>query len=137
MPESALPEPIRAALNGSTFGQRREDIFRRLQQTAQQTSLNYSGKRELATERNEVVQELCEALEETFGYGLRQTVNVSLSAVTLFQNMHEIVLGSNSLCRQRRSSTSSAKPRNIMQHIDSKAAISSTNCNKDINTNNT
>jgi len=95
MPESA-PEPIRAALNGSTFGQRREDIFRRLQQSAQQTSLNYSGKRELATERDEVVQELCEALEETFGYGLRQSVNVSLSAVTLFQNMHEIVLGGNS-----------------------------------------
>ncbi|XP_034097479.1 sorting nexin-29 [Drosophila nasuta] len=95
MPESALPDPIRAALNGSTFGQRREDIFRRLQQTAQQTSQNYSGKRELATERDDVVQELCEALEETFAYGLRQSLNVSLSAVTLFQNMHEIVLGSN------------------------------------------
>ncbi|KAM8716131.1 hypothetical protein ACLKA7_003074 [Drosophila subpalustris] len=95
MPESALPEPIRASLNGSTFGQRREDIFRRLQQTAQQTSTNYSGKRELATENDDVVQELCEALEETFGYGLRQTVNVSLSAVSLFQNMHEIVLGGN------------------------------------------
>ncbi|KAH8377784.1 hypothetical protein KR093_007107, partial [Drosophila rubida] len=98
MPESALPEPIRAQLNGSTFGQRREDIFRRLQQTAQQTSQHYSGKRELATERDDVVQELCEALEETFAYGLRQSLNISLSAVTLFQNMHEIVLGGNANC---------------------------------------
>ncbi|XP_034474799.1 sorting nexin-29 [Drosophila innubila] len=95
MPESALPDPIRATLNGSIFGQRREDIFRRLQQTAQQTSQNYGGKRELATETDDVVLELCEALEETFAYGLRQTVNVSLTAVSLFQNMHEIVLGGN------------------------------------------
>ncbi|KAH8404363.1 hypothetical protein KR222_005337 [Zaprionus bogoriensis] len=93
MPENAMPEQTRATLSGSTFGQRREDIFRRLQRTAQQTSEYYSGKNELATERDDVVQELCEALEETLAYGLRQTVNVTLTAASLFQNMHEIVTG--------------------------------------------
>ncbi|XP_017842155.2 sorting nexin-29 [Drosophila busckii] len=88
-----LPEPTRAALSGSTFGQRREDIFRRLQRSAQQTSESYSGKRELATEKDDTVLELCEALEETLGYGLRQTVNVTLTAASIFQNMHEIVTG--------------------------------------------
>ncbi|XP_017857708.1 PREDICTED: sorting nexin-29 [Drosophila arizonae] len=93
MPENALPETIRSTLGGCTFGQRREDIFRRLQQTAQQTSDTYSGKRELATEKDDVVQELCEALEETLSYGLRQTLNVTLTAASIFQNMHEIVTG--------------------------------------------
>ncbi|XP_030554968.1 sorting nexin-29 [Drosophila novamexicana] len=93
MPESALPEQIRTTLGGSTFGQRREDIFRRLQQSAQQTSEIYSGKRELATEKDDVVQELCEALEDTLAYGLRQMLNVSITAASIFQNMHEIVTG--------------------------------------------
>ncbi|EDW03727.1 GH11393 [Drosophila grimshawi] len=93
MPESALPEQIRSTLGGSTFGQRREDIFRRLQQSAQQTSQLYSGKRELATENDDVVQELCDALEETLNYGLRQTLNVTFTAASILQNMHEIVTG--------------------------------------------
>lgn len=96
MPENAASELTRTALSGSTFGQRREDIFRRLQRTAQLTSQNYSGKNELATENDDVVQELCEALEETLAYGLRQTVNVTLTAASIFQNMHEIVTGGTS-----------------------------------------
>lgn len=97
MPENAVSDLARTALSGSTFGQRREDIFRRLQRSAHQTSQNYSGKNELATENDDVVQELCEALEDTLAYGLRQTVNVALTAASIFQNMHEIVTGGSSL----------------------------------------
>lgn len=97
MPENAVSDLAKTALSGSTFGQRREDIFRRLQRTAQLTSQNYCGKNEHATENDDVVQELCEALEETLAYGLRQTVNVSLTAASIFQNMHEIVTGGTSI----------------------------------------
>ncbi|XP_030384169.1 sorting nexin-29 [Scaptodrosophila lebanonensis] len=94
MPENALPEPTRASLSGSTFGQRREDIFQRLQQSAQLTSQTYSGKRELATDQDDNVQELCEALEQTFSYGLRQQPGANtLTAASILQNMHEIVTG--------------------------------------------
>ncbi|XP_068150698.1 uncharacterized protein [Drosophila tropicalis] len=94
MPENALPEATRAALSGSTFGQRREDIFRRLQQSAQQISKNYAGfGKEFATERDDTVQDFCEALEDMLGYGLRQTINVAMTAASIFQNMQEIVTG--------------------------------------------
>ncbi|BFF94605.1 sorting nexin-29 [Drosophila madeirensis] len=97
MPENASLEQslksMRTNLSGSTFGQRREDIFRRLQESAQQISHNYGGK-ELATERDESVQEFCEALEELLSYGLRQSISVTFSAASFIQNMQEIVSGS-------------------------------------------
>ncbi|KAH8413087.1 hypothetical protein KR009_007865 [Drosophila setifemur] len=90
--EAAFPS-MRAQLAGSTFGQRREDIFRRLQESAQQISLNYSGK-ELATERDESVRALCDSLEELLGYGLRQsTSGINFSAASFIQNVQEMVSG--------------------------------------------
>ncbi|XP_022216469.2 sorting nexin-29 [Drosophila obscura] len=99
MPENASLEQslksMRTSLNGSTFGQRREDIFRRLQETAHQISLEYAGK-ELATEQDESVQEFCEALEDLLSYGLRQSISVTFSAASFIQNMQEIMSGSSS-----------------------------------------
>ncbi|XP_020806317.1 sorting nexin-29 [Drosophila serrata] len=94
VPTGAATRTMRAQLGGSTFGQRREDIFRRLQESAHQISQNYSGK-ELATERDESVQELCDALEELLGYGLRQTSGSTstFSAASFIQNMQEMVTG--------------------------------------------
>ena len=40
----------------------------------------------------------------------------------------EAMVGRSSLCLQRRLSTSSAKPRNIMQHTDSRAHRNCANC---------
>ncbi|KAH8353225.1 hypothetical protein KR084_009722 [Drosophila pseudotakahashii] len=85
---------LRSQLAGSTFGQRREDIFRRVQESAHQIALKYSGK-ELATERDESVQELCDSLEELLSYGLRQSASgSSFSAANFIQNMQEMVSGS-------------------------------------------
>ncbi|XP_018783668.1 PREDICTED: sorting nexin-29 [Bactrocera latifrons] len=85
------------SFGGSTFCQRREDIFKRLQQSAEKCKLKFSGKKELATEKDDSVAELCEALEDTFTYGLKQKHSVvTLTAVSLFQNMHEIVTGNSS-----------------------------------------
>ncbi|XP_017151918.1 sorting nexin-29 [Drosophila miranda] len=96
MPENASLEhslqSMRTNLSGSTFGQRREDIFRRLKESARQISLHYDGK-ELATERDESVQEFCEALEDLLSYGLRQSISVTFSAASFLQNMQEIVTG--------------------------------------------
>lgn len=86
-----------ASFGGSTFWQRREDIFKRLQQSAEKCKLKFSGKKELATEKDDNVAELCEALEDAFTYGLKQKHSVvALTAVSLFQNMHEIVTGNSS-----------------------------------------
>lgn len=87
-----------ASFGGSTFWQRREDIFKRLQQSAEKCKLKFSGKKELATEKDDNVAELCEALEDAFTYGLKQKHSVvALTAVSLFQNMHEIVTGERSI----------------------------------------
>lgn len=43
---------------------------------------------------------------------------------------NDAIVGSNSLCRHFKFSTSSAKPNNIMQQIDRRADINSTNCNQ-------
>ncbi|XP_067624642.1 uncharacterized protein [Eurosta solidaginis] len=83
-----------ASFGGSTFWQRREDIFKRLQECAEKCKLNFSGRKELATEKDDNVAELCEALEEAFSYGMRQQQSlVTVTAASLFQNMHEIVTG--------------------------------------------
>ncbi|EDW45985.1 GM10180 [Drosophila sechellia] len=93
MPTEAGFRSMRSQLAGSTFGQRREDIFRRLQESAHQITQKFSGK-ELATERDESVQELCESLEELMSYGLRQTASTSsFSAASFIQNMQEMVSG--------------------------------------------
>jgi len=91
MPTEAGFRSMRSQLAGSTFGQRREDIFRRLQESAHKISQKFSGK-ELATERDESVQELCESLEELMSYGLRQSAGTSsFSAASFIQNMQEMV----------------------------------------------
>ncbi|KAH8335937.1 hypothetical protein KR074_008536, partial [Drosophila pseudoananassae] len=88
---------IRTQLGGSTFGQRREDIFRRFQESAHQLSSNFRGK-ELVTEQDESAQELCDSLEELLGYGLRQSLHgTTFSAASFIQNMHEIVSGNSSI----------------------------------------
>ncbi|KAH8276420.1 hypothetical protein KR018_005703 [Drosophila ironensis] len=93
LPADATLRSMRTHLAGSTFGQRREDIFRRLQQSAHRIALDFSGK-ELATERHEAVQELCEALEDLLGYGLKQpTTGLAFNAASFLQNMQEMVSG--------------------------------------------
>ncbi|XP_016932669.1 uncharacterized protein [Drosophila suzukii] len=93
VPTEAGFRNLRCQLSGSTFGQRREDIFRRVQESAHQISLKYNGK-ELATERDESVQELCDSFEELLSYGLRQSASgSSFSAANIIQNMQEIVSG--------------------------------------------
>ncbi|XP_017071679.2 sorting nexin-29 [Drosophila eugracilis] len=93
MPTEAGFRSMRSQLAGSTFGQRREDIFRRLQESAHQVSLKYNGK-QLATECDECVQELCDSLEELMSYGLKQTAGASsFSAASFIQNMQEMVSG--------------------------------------------
>ncbi|XP_036328468.1 sorting nexin-29-like [Rhagoletis pomonella] len=109
MPDHLMSQPERVSLQppklsvagpsfgGSTFWQRREDIFKRLQQSAEKCRQHYSGRKELATENDDNVAELCEALEDAFSYGLKQQHSVvALTAASLFQNMHEIVTGSSS-----------------------------------------
>lgn len=87
-----------ASFGGSTFWQRREDIFKRLQQSAEKCKVKFSGKKELATEKDDSVAELCEALEDAFTYGLKQKHSVvTLTAASLFHNMHEIVTGNSSV----------------------------------------
>ncbi|XP_004531384.1 sorting nexin-29 [Ceratitis capitata] len=86
-----------ASFGGSTFWQRREDIFKRLQQSAEICRLKFSGRKELATEKDDNVAELCEALEDAFAYGLKQQHSVvTITAASIFQNMHEIVTGNSS-----------------------------------------
>ncbi|XP_016984376.1 sorting nexin-29 [Drosophila rhopaloa] len=93
VPTEAGFRSMHCQLGGSTFGQRREDIFRRLQESAHQISQTYSGS-ELATDRDESVQELCDSLEELLSYGLRQSSSAtSFSAAGFIQNMQEIVSG--------------------------------------------
>ncbi|XP_054741790.1 sorting nexin-29 [Anastrepha obliqua] len=109
MPDSLMSQSERSSVTppklsvagstfgGSTFWQRREDIFKRLQQSAEKCILHFSGRKELATEKDDNVAELCEALEDTFSYGLKQHHSVvTVTAASLFQNMHEIVTGSSS-----------------------------------------
>ncbi|XP_043657773.1 sorting nexin-29-like [Drosophila teissieri] len=93
MPTEAGFRSMRSQLAGSTFGQRREDIFRRIQESAHQISQKFSGK-ELATERDESVQELCESFEDLMSYGMRQSASTSsFSASSFIQNMQEMVSG--------------------------------------------
>ncbi|KAH8319187.1 hypothetical protein KR067_012905 [Drosophila pandora] len=104
MPTDSLRR-IRTQLGGSTFGLRREDIFRRFQESAHQISSNFKGK-ELVTEQEESVQELCDSLEELLGYGLRQSINgTTFSAASFIQNMHEMVSGNSSITSNNNETT--------------------------------
>ncbi|XP_052854618.1 sorting nexin-29 [Drosophila gunungcola] len=91
-PTEAAFRSMRCQLAGSTFGQRREDIFRRLQECAHQILQAYGGK-ELASDRDELVLELCDSLEELLSYGLRQSTSAVFSAASFIQNMQEMVSG--------------------------------------------
>ncbi|KAM7351443.1 uncharacterized protein ACRADG_004283 [Cochliomyia hominivorax] len=99
---SALPEtfyslPVESVATevASIFHQRKYDIFERLQKSVDKCSKRFKGRKELASETDECVAELCESLEEVFQYGLiaqQQTqLNFVVSAANLFQNMQEIV----------------------------------------------
>uniref|UniRef100_A0A1A9WKZ3 Sorting nexin-29 n=1 Tax=Glossina brevipalpis TaxID=37001 RepID=A0A1A9WKZ3_9MUSC len=98
-------QPPKVKSDIATFHQRRFDIYDRLKKIAEECQKRFGDRRELATESDEKVFELCEVLEETFQYGLRQQQSTFvISAAHLFQNMHEIVTGrgmlagSNELC---------------------------------------
>ncbi|KNC22825.1 hypothetical protein FF38_08060 [Lucilia cuprina] len=104
---SALPEtfyslPIESVVSevGSIFHQRKYDIFERLKKSIEQCAKRFNGRKELASETDETVAELCEALEEAFQYGLKPQqptqLNFVVSAANLFQNMQEIVTRSSS-----------------------------------------
>lgn len=102
---SALPEtfyslPVESVATevSSMFHQKKYDIFERLQKSVEACGKRFKGRKELASETDETVAELCESLEELFQYGLiaqQQTqLNFVVSAANLFQNMQEIVKGS-------------------------------------------
>lgn len=91
--ESQQPSKVKS--DTVTFHQRRFDIYARLEEVAEVCRKRFGGRSELATESDESVFELCEVLEEAFQYGLRQQQpTFVISAAHLFQNMHEIVIGS-------------------------------------------
>lgn len=113
---SALPEtfyslPIDSVAKevGSLFHQKKYDIFKRLQKAIEKCSKRFGGRKELASESDHDIAELCDCLEEMLQYGLKPQqetqLNFVVSAASLFQNMHEIVTGSSS---SKTSSTLSA-----------------------------
>lgn len=83
-----------------TFHKKKYEISDRLRKAIDDCSKRFIGRKELASEQDNCVAELCEALEEAFQYGLKpnqQTqLNFVASAANLFQNMQEIVIGSSS-----------------------------------------
>ncbi|XP_037957148.1 sorting nexin-29 [Teleopsis dalmanni] len=93
-PERSTSTPPKTTLSGSTFNQRREEIYRNLQESIKICSDNYANRKELASESNQSVANLCNALEDAFNYGLKQQQSSAVaSATALLQNMHEIVTG--------------------------------------------
>lgn len=111
LPETfySLPVDDNIVIGGSIFHQKKHEISERLRKAIEECSKRFSGRKELASEDDASVVELCESLEEAFQYGLRpqqQTqLNFVVSAASLFQNMQEIVIGSSS---NKSSSTLSA-----------------------------
>ncbi|XP_065357592.1 sorting nexin-29 [Calliphora vicina] len=97
LPETFYSLPIDSVVTevGSIFHQRKYDIFERLQKSIKECSKRFSGRKELASESDDSVAELCESLEEALQYGLRPQqqpqLNFVVSAANLFQNMQEIV----------------------------------------------
>lgn len=94
---AAVPEGFFSSPALPTFHQRKYDIFQRLNVLIAECRKRFSGRKELASEDDESVAELCETLELAFQYGLKQEQpNFVVSAASLFQNMQEIVIGSSS-----------------------------------------
>ena len=103
---SAVPEifyslPVDGTTNETGgFYKRKYEIFERLKAAIEACSKRFSSRKELASEYDDYVVELCESLEEALQYGLRTQqltqLNFVVSAAFLFQNMQEIVTGSSS-----------------------------------------
>lgn len=73
---------------------KRDQILNKLIKTAKECQENFGGRKELATEKDEVTARLLNTLEDAFFFGLK-TQSSSLP-IAIFQNVHEIVLGNNS-----------------------------------------
>lgn len=92
---SAVPEDFFSSPSLPTFHQRKYDIYQRLAVLISDCRGRFSGCKELATEDDKCVADLCETLEIAFQYGLKQPqLPFVVSAASLFQNMQEIVSGS-------------------------------------------
>uniref|UniRef100_A0A1I8M6T6 RUN domain-containing protein n=1 Tax=Musca domestica TaxID=7370 RepID=A0A1I8M6T6_MUSDO len=114
---AAISENILSSPALPTFHKRKHDIFRRLQTAVSQCNIQFSGRKELATEQNKHVANLCDTLEIAFQYGLIQQQQqqlpnlVASAAANLFQNMHEIVTGtSKSILKATNTTTAFTDP---------------------------
>lgn len=73
---------------------KRDQILNKLIKTAKQCQEQFGGRKELATEKDDATARLLTTLEDAFFFGLK-TQTTSLP-IAIFQNVHEIVSGSNS-----------------------------------------
>lgn len=94
----SLPVDSVAKEVGAIFHQKKYTIFRRVEKSVEECNKRFRNRKELASETDQSVIELCASLEELFYYGLKQPqlqqpLNFVVSAASLFQNMQEIVTG--------------------------------------------